>query len=87
MATTASRQQAYITEAKAQTQRFWEAFLLLKSLQEEWTSNDYTNNLADGTGENDGYSAAEVGAVVNTTINAVDTLLVAGHKTNITALL
>ena len=43
--------------------------------------------LPDGSGENDGITKAEVGAVVFDTANALVTLLNAGHATNMAKLL
>ena len=87
MATTVNRQQNYITTVRQQSEIFWKAYQFLLSAQLEWTAQDYTNTLDDGTGANDGISAVMVGAVVNTSANAIKTVMDAGNSTNITSLL
>lgn len=85
--TTASRQQDYITLARDHTRKLWAAINDLEGMQNEWSAQDYSNNLDDGTGANEGVTAADVGAVVNTSISALRTWLAAGHATNFTNLL
>lgn len=82
-----SRQQDYITEARNAAQQLWDAILTLEAMQSEWNAQDYSNELPDGTGANDGYAAAEVGSVVFDTANAMRAVLNAGHATNVTNLL
>ena len=59
----------------------------LKAAQAEWLALDYTNTLEDGTGANEGYTSEEIGAVVNTTTDALIALLAEGHGTNMSRLL
>jgi hypothetical protein len=82
-----SRQADYISEARAANRQVWEGINTLKSLQREYNALDYGNTLPDGSGENDGITKAEVGAVVFDTANALVTLLDAGHATNMAKLL
>ena len=82
-----SRQADYISEARAANRQVWEGINTLKSLQREYSALDYGNTLPDGSGENDGITKAEVGAVVFDTANALVTLLDAGHATNMAKLL
>ena len=82
-----SRQQQFISDARAKAKTLWETYLELKAMQEEWDALDYTNTLPDGTELNDGYTKAEVSAVINTTIDAITTLMGQGHATNIAKLL
>lgn len=82
-----SRQADYISEARAANRQVWEGINTLKSLQREYNSLDYGNTLPDGSGENDGITKAEVGAVVFDTANALVTLLDTGHATNMAKLL
>ena len=82
-----SRQSDYISEARAANRQVWEGINALKSLQREYNALDYGNTLPDGSGENDGITKAEVGAVVFDTANALVTLLDAGHATNMAKLL
>ena len=56
-------------------------------MQTEWNAQDYGANLEDGTGENTGIAAADVGSVVFATMDAVKVLMDAGHATNLTNLL
>ena len=82
-----SRQSDYITEARAANRQVWDGINALKALQREYNALDYGNTLPDGSGENDGITGAEVGAVVFDTANALVTLLDAGHATNMAKLL
>ena len=82
-----ARSQDYITEARAANKRIWDAINELVALQREWNALDYGNTLEDGAGNNDGVSAAEVGAVVFDTANAFVGVLGAGHATNMANLL
>ena len=70
-----SRQQDYIRDVRRATVNLWESINFLLSAQAEWNALDYTNTLADGEGDNTGYTKAEVSAVVFTTANAIETLL------------
>lgn len=83
----ADRQQDYITEARIAAKQLWEASNKLKALQQEWDSLDYGTTLVDGSGDNSGYTAVEVGAVVFATTDALFTLYDSGHGTNIATLL
>ena len=82
-----SRQSDYITEARAANRQVWDGINALKALQREYNALDYGNTLPDGSGENDGITKAEVGAVVFDTANALVTLLDTGHATNMAKLL
>ena len=82
-----SRQADYISEARAANRQVWDGINALKALQREYNALDYGNTLPDGSGENEGISKAEVGAVVFDTANALVTLLDAGHATNMAKLL
>lgn len=82
-----ARSQDYITEARQVNRTLWDAINTLVSMQREWSALDYGNTLEDGTGSNDGVSAAEVGAVVFDTANALVAVLGAGHATNMANLL
>ena len=82
-----SRQSDYISEARAANRQVWEGINTLKSLQREYNALDYGNTLPDGSGENDGITKSEVGAVVFDTANAMVSLLDTGHATNMAKLL
>jgi len=87
-----SRQSDFVTLARQETRNLWNAWLELKSMQEEWNALDYANTLGDEddafAGENEGLSASEVGAVIFDTANAIDTeVMDAGHATNMAKLL
>ncbi len=82
-----SRKSDYITLARQHTTTLWNAYLELKSLQSEWSAQDYGNTLGDGEGANEGYTSTQVGAVVFATADALETLFATGHATNITDLL
>lgn len=83
----ASREQDYISQARQAAADIWNGIYKLKSMQEEWNALDYGNTLSDGEGANAGYTKTEVGAVVNTTADAIDTLIASGHNTNLCNLL
>ena len=82
-----SRQSDYISEARAANRQVWDGINALKALQREYNALDYGNTLPDGSGENDGITKAEVGAVVFDTANALVALLDTGHATNMAKLL
>ena len=82
-----SRQADYISEARAANRQVWDGINALKSLQREYNALDYGNTLPDGSGENEGISKAEVGAVIFDTANALVALLDTGHATNMAKLL
>lgn len=81
------REQDFITEARSANRAVWEGLLKLKSLQREWNALDYGATLPPGAGENEGVTAAEVGAVVFDTSNALETVLNQGFATNMAKLL
>ena len=82
-----SRQSDYITEARAASRQVWDGINALKALQREYSALDYGNTLPDGSGENEGISKSEVGAVIFDTANALVSLLDTGHATNMAKLL
>jgi hypothetical protein len=84
----ANRQATFITDARTQAKKLLDAILALESMQTEWNALDYLNTLTEGSvGDNEGYTAAEVGAVVFDTANAFRGLLNTGHATNLARLL
>lgn len=83
-----SREQDFISEARAANRAIWDGINALVALQREWNALDYGNTLDAGEGENAGITKAEVGAVVFDTANAMVTeVLSAGHATNMANLL
>lgn len=83
-----AREQDYITLARQLNRQVWEGINGLVALQREWNALDYGNTLDDGDGDNTGVTAAEVGAVVFDTANAMVTdVLSEGHATNMAKLL
>lgn len=81
------RQDDFIALVRRNTRQLWDAVNTLKSLQEEWNALDYGTNLGVGTGLNTGIQPTDVGAVVFSTANAIETLLHTGHATNLAKLL
>ncbi len=77
----------FISTARDATTEFWKAYQVMLSLQQEWNAQDYSNNLEDGVDGNSGVLAADVGAVIFATADAVKVLMDAGHSTNVTKLL
>lgn len=82
-----AREQDFITEVRTASRAIWDAINTLKGLQTEWNALDYSNELDPGEGDNAGITAAEVGAVLFDTTNAFQTVLNAGHATNMAKLL
>lgn len=82
-----SREQEYITNVRAYARMIWDAYHALQAAQSEWVALDYTNTLDDGTGANAEITKAQVSSVVNTTVDAIETLFGQGHATNIAKLL
>lgn len=83
-----AREQDFISEVRTLAQRFWKTLADLKAMQRESIALDYTNTLADGEGDNDGITKAEVIAVLHTSTDAIDTEFTGGgHATNFSKLL
>ena len=81
------REQDYITIARQKNKAIWDGINDLVALQREWNALDYLNTLDDGVGDNADITAAEVGAVVFDTADALVAVLAAGHATNMAKLL
>ena len=82
-----SREQDFITEARAANKAIWDGINKLVALQREWNALDYGTTLDAGEGANEGLTAQAVGAVVFDTANALVAVLNAGHATNCARLL
>lgn len=83
----ANRHQDFIDEARQANKAIWDNINKLVALQREWNALDYGSTLPDGEDGNAGYTAAEVGAVVFDTANAMVGVLGQGHATNMGKLL
>ena len=82
-----AREQDFYTVARQHSAAVWDAINNLVALQREWNALDYGNTLEPGAGANEGLVAADVGAVVFDTANAMVAVLNAGHATNMAKLL
>lgn len=82
-----ARGQDFITLARQHNKSIWDGINALVAMHREWNALDYGSALDDGQGSNSEYSAAEVGAVVFDTANALVAVLAAGHATNMAKLL
>lgn len=82
-----ARNQDFITIARAEARKLWDAYHALRALQTEWNALDYLNTLGDGEGANAGYTRTEVGSVVFDTTDAIKAVLDGGHATNLAKLL
>lgn len=80
----AARHAKFIEESRQASNLIWQGYNKLQALQAEWTSAGYTDNMPD---ENADYSKQAVSDVVNTTTDALETFMAAGHATNLTRLL
>lgn len=83
----AQRDADYITRVRGLTHTLWNAIADLQECQRQWDALDYGNTLPNGSGSNEGITAAQVGAVVSDTANALVAVLEAGHATNMAKLL
>ena len=83
----ANRHTEYISAVREANRQVWDGINTLKALQREWQALDYGTTLSDGEGANDGYTKAEIGAVVFATTDALSALLDGGHATNMANLL
>ena len=82
----------YYAQVRQAVANFLRSYNTLKDLQLQWNALDYGNaqnsdRLPNGDGVNEGITAAQVGAAVFDTANAVTTLLGQGHATNLARLL
>ncbi len=83
-----SREQDFITAARAANRQIWDGYHALRALQDEWSALDYGNTLDDGEGPNAGILAADVGAVVFATTDEIKLRIFdTGHATNLAKLL
>ena len=82
-----SREQDFITAARAANRKIWEGINELQALQREWNARDYGTTLDDGAGENAGIVKADVGAVVFASADALDAVLDGGIAGNMAKLL
>lgn len=84
-----SRQSDFVTLARQEARRLWEALNALEALQKEWNALDYGNTLGAEAfaGQNDHLNALQVGAVVFDTAAAIRAQFDAGHATNVARLL
>jgi len=81
------RDSDFYTVVRQRNRELWDAINNLAELQRQWTALDYGTTLLDGEGENVGIVAADLGAVVFDTTNAMVAVLNAGHATNMAKLL
>ena len=86
MAASDIQKQTFINRARAAATALWNAQQELLELQKSWNALDYGNTIVtpdDFTGDNEGLTGAQIGAVVFDTANAVQVVLDAGHATNV----
>lgn len=83
-----SREQDFITAARAANKQIWDGYHALRAMQDEWNALDYGTNLDDGEGSNAGILATDVGAVVFATTDEIKLRIFdTGHATNLAKLL
>lgn len=78
-----ARKEEFVADARRLNRAIWDNLNQLRALQREWNALDYGTTLGDGAGA----PAADVGAVVFDTVNALDATLAQGHATNMAKLL
>ena len=85
MAASDAQKQAFINAARVAATNYWNAQATCEALQAEWNAMDYDNALvpADFTGDNEGLTKAQIGAVVFDTANLIAAVFAAGSATNI----
>lgn len=86
----ATRGDVYVSDARMSVRSFWESYLHLRSLQDEWNSQDYITTLPaqlDPAGPNADVTAAQMGAAIFDAMNAVKVVMDAGNATNLTNVL
>jgi len=80
----AQREVEFVRETKADTRLLWDVLHRMKQRQSEWNALDYGNTLDDA----EGVTAAQVGAVVFATTDALTAIAFgSGHATNLARLL
>jgi len=77
-------EQDFITRAREYNRQVWNGINNLVELQRQWNALDYSTTLVD---EVTGFLAADIGAVVFDTADAMVDVLDAGHATNMAKLL
>ena len=82
-----SREQDFITEARAANKAIWDGINKLVALQREWNALDYGTTLDAGEGANEGLTAQAVGAGVFDTANALGAGLKPGRAPDCARLL
>jgi len=76
----------HVNQVRANATRLMDTIKALQGLRKDWDYLGLSSALkdADFTGTNEGLTAAQI-AGVYTTLAAIETLLAAGHGTNLTA--
>lgn len=82
-----TRERDYYTNARASARKVWDGINELVALQREYNALDYGNSLPDGEANHSGVVAADLGAAVFDTANALAAVLAAGHATNLAKVL
>lgn len=82
-----SREDYVVQEIQQHTREIWDAVNALLALQREWTYQDYTNTISGSITLTDSPDVSDIIAVLFTTTDAINGLLIAGHGTNITKIL
>lgn len=88
---TDNRQEDFISNARTLARMIYDGVVGLKAMQNEFNYAGYGSGGADplpaGSGENTGILAADVGAVVFDTADALKAVLDGGHGANLSKLL
>lgn len=83
----AERDQEFIAKVRGEVKALWDSINELRGHRKRWDALALGDTMADGTGPNAGVTAAHTGAVVHATLDALESLLAAGHATNLARLL
>lgn len=81
-----ANESVYANTRQAATE-LWHALAKLKALQPQWNALDLGNTLPPGTGADQGITAAQLGAVIFDTADAITVVMNSGHATNVAKLL
>jgi hypothetical protein len=82
-----SRANNFVDEVQSASRQLWDSINKLTQLQREWTFRDYTNTLEADITLTEYPPVADLAAMVNTTVPELNSVMAAGHGTNLTKVL
>lgn len=82
-----TRDESYYGNVRQAATELWFALHKLRDAQTQWNALNYLDTLPNGEGVNSGITKNELGPVVFDTTNALFTVFLDGHKTNLAKIL